>query len=87
MITLVFRIKINRRISELITKTPTTLSNKCIIQGVFLDYLKIAKVIPLFKKSHVTLPENYRPMSIIHVMKKIFEVRIENPLVDYLNSI
>ncbi len=41
--------------------------------GNFLYKLKIAKIIPLDKKDEETLFTNYRPMSLLPALSKIFE--------------
>lgn len=79
--------KIIKSINDIITEPLTVLFNMCVSHGVFPDILKIAKVIPLFKKGDASLPGNYRPISIIPILGKIFEVLIKNRLVEYLNAI
>jgi hypothetical protein len=50
-----------------------TLFNLCIEQGTYPDNLKIAKIIPLYKSgSHCSLT-NYRPISLLPLINKIFE--------------
>ncbi len=41
--------------------------------GIFPDKLKIAKVIPLFKKDDENLFTNYRPISLLPTITKVFE--------------
>ena len=44
-----------------------------IIQGVVPDDLKSARVIPIFKKNDKTSVGNYRPVSILSIVSKIYE--------------
>jgi len=41
-------------------------------QGIFPDALKVAKVVPIFKSDDKLL-SNYRPVSVLSVISKIFE--------------
>ena len=50
-----------------------TFFNSCILTGVFPDELKVAKVIPLFKSGNMNDMSNYRPVSILPTLSKIFE--------------
>ena len=51
--------------------------------GIFPDRLKIAKVIPIFKKDGKKLIKNYRPISVLPVISKIFEMALHEQLCDY----
>ena len=39
--------------------------NKSISEGIVPDLLKIAKIIPVYKKNDAFLPINYRPISLL----------------------
>ena len=54
--------------------------NEGISTARFLDILKNAEVKPVFKKKSRTDKENYRPVSILPVISKIFETLIFNQL-------
>ena len=53
---------------------------------IFPDSLKIAKIIPIYKKGEPTDLPNYRPMSLLPTMSKIFERIIHIQLQEYFNS-
>ena len=48
--------------------------NQSFVEGKFPDLLKIAKVCPVFKKGERNLRENYRPISLLSNLSKIFEL-------------
>ena len=67
--------------------TPITiLVNQSLATGIFPDKLKIAKVIPLFKKNDDEIMNNYRPISLLPVFSKIFEKVVQTQLYEYLKN-
>ena len=46
----------------------------------------MAKVTPLFKKGIKSDPNNYRPISVIPIISKVFERIVYNQLFHYLNK-
>ena len=54
--------------------------------GIFPDELKIAKVIPLFKKDDPKLLKNYRPISLLPTISKVIEKIIFTQLSTYFNE-
>ena len=54
--------------------------------GIFPNNLKIAKVLPLFKKGDQTLMENYRPISLLPCISKVFEKVVFQQLYDYFDK-
>lgn len=65
----------------------TNCINYCLEQGIFPTQLKIAKVKPIFKTGTRSDPNNYRPISVLPVISKIFEKVLYNRLDPYLDSI
>ena len=64
----------------------TYIINLSIKQGIFPDNLKIAKVIPIFKQGSRLLCDNYRPISVLPTLSKIFEKCIYYQLISYFSS-
>ena len=62
------------------------LINKSIESGEFPSQLKIAKVYPVFKGGDKSDPSNYRPISILPTISKIFEKHVIKHLMAYLNK-
>ena len=60
-------------IEPVIIKSLKLLINQVLYSGVFPDKLKIAKVIPIFKKDDPSLFENYRPISLLPTISKVIE--------------
>ena len=51
----------------------THIINMSLSTGIVPNDLKIAKVIPIFKKGEQDLVSNYRPISLLTCFSKIFE--------------
>ena len=62
------------------------LINLSLSQGIFPSELKIAKVIPLFKGGDATFFNNYRPISVLSILSKLFERVYYNRLIHFLNQ-
>ena len=56
-----------------VTYNLTKLFNVSIALNQFPDKLKIAKVIPIHTSDSKLIPGNYRPISFLPIMRKIFE--------------
>ena len=62
----------------------TYLCNLSLRQGIFPDILKIANVIPLYKKDNPMLFNYYRPVSLLCSLSKILERVMHNRVISYL---
>ncbi|CAF4883968.1 unnamed protein product [Pieris macdunnoughi] len=47
--------------------------NRCIDCGVFPDEMKLSKITPLFKAGSESDPSNFRPVSVLPALSKVFE--------------
>jgi hypothetical protein len=62
------------------------LFNLPIENSIVPNNFKTARVVPLYKKGSKTCCGNYRPVSILSVISKVFEKIVFNQLKDYLQS-
>ena len=75
-----------KRILEIITPPLTHIINQSLCTGIFPDRLKIAKVIPLFKKGDQHILDNYQPISLLPVISKVFEKIVSDQLYKYFTD-
>ena len=64
----------------------TLMINQSLVTGIFPAKLKLAKVIPLFKKEDETKVDNYRPVSLLPSISKLFEKVTFNQLYEYFQT-
>ena len=75
-----------KRILETVTLPLTHIINQSLCTGIFPDRLKIAKVVPLIKKGDQHILDNYRPISLLPVVSKVFEKVVFNQLYQYVTD-
>ena len=63
------------------------LFNKCLKESCFPDCWKVSSVVPVFKNfGERSTAKNYRPVSLLSVVSKLFEKLINNRIVDHLEK-
>lgn len=75
-----------KRSSAFITWPLTICINKTLSTGIYPDALKVARVLPIFKGRNTRMCDNYRPISILCGLDKIFEQVMQKRLQSFLEQ-
>ena len=78
--------KILKTLSPLLSSPLSQIINESFQSGIFPDKMKLAKVIPLFKKDCPLTASNYRPISLLSVFSKIIEKVMYERLYKFLEK-
>lgn len=78
--------KLLKVIKDEICKPLTIIVNQCFSTGIFPDALKVARVLPIYKKKENYLFDNYRPVSILPSISKVLEKLMHAQLYDHFTS-
>ena len=70
----------------IISDTLCHILNRSLTTGIFFDSWKTAKVFPIHKGSAKTDPNNYRPISVLPILTKMFEKIVFDQLYLYLTQ-
>ncbi len=73
--------------SSTIAPTLCNIINKMFVEHAFPDPAKKAEVVPIFKSSSQLLWSNFRPVSILTCLSKIFEIAMSNQMDPHLETI
>ncbi len=79
--------KVVKMCADELSVTITELINSAFANNLFPDDMKKAELCPLFKKKDDMMKTNYRPVSILSVFSKVFEVIIAEQLMDFFSNI
>ena len=79
-----------RRIKDISDLCSPVLANiwneEILLNKNFPENLKLADVTPIFKKKDKTFVENYRPVSVLPTVSKIFERIMQKQITDYIGK-
>ena len=77
--------KLLKFVKNVISEPLSIIINQMLKSGIFPDSLKISKIVPLYKKDDTNL-SNYRLISLLPSISKIFEKVILEQLSTYLDN-
>ena len=78
--------KLMKKLKTVLVNPITLIINQSLKNGIFPSKLKIANVNPIYKKDDETLFTNYRPISLLPVISKIFERIMYNQVFDFFTK-
>ena len=78
--------KFLKLLSPTCSKVLSSIFNSCLRAGIYPSCLKTANVIPVFKKESPLDPSNYRPISLLSNINKIFEKTLHSRLTSFLDK-
>ena len=78
--------KLLKMAASIVTPSLTAIFTKSIITGIYPTEWKMARVTPVFKKGEKSDLNNYRPISVITVVSRVFEKIVYDQLYQYLND-
>ena len=73
-------------IADLLAYPLSSLINECFSKSIFPDCLKLALVTPIHKKGDKSDPSNYRPISSLPILSKIFEMEMKSQMMKFLEE-
>ena len=71
---------------DFIAEPLSDLINRCLENSLFPTAEKFATIIPIYKADERTHLDNYRPISILPVLSKVFELVVQQQVYDYLEQ-
>ena len=75
-----------KKVAQSISKPLAEIINLSLSTGSVPEKMKIAKVIPIYKKDNAEIFSNYRPVSVLPCFSKILERLVFNRCINYINK-
>ena len=82
-----FSTKFIKEIKDCLLPSLKILINQSINTGKFPEILKIARIVPVHKKDDETIIANYRPISVLPAISKVFEKAMQLQLSEHFESL
>ena len=79
--------KLLKTFDNALAKPISYLINDSLKQGIFPEALKAAKVVPLYKSGAITDPSNYRPISLLNTISKVYEKVVVSQLETHFSTL
>ena len=79
-------VRVYKYVAKIISPIFSILINKSVFNSVFPESLKLPRVVPLFKGCERCKMENYRPISVLSIVSKIFERVVYKQLYGYFEN-
>ena len=79
-------VKFFKSIRHLISIPLCNIINASFQSGIFPNFLKSAKITPVYKKGNKKIPSNYRPISSLPFISKIYERAMTNRLISFFEK-
>ena len=79
-------VSIYKKITDIISPIISNLMNSSLSRGIFPNSLKLARVVPIHKSGSKKDVKNYRPISILPIMSKIFEKIVYKRVTNFFNK-
>ena len=78
--------KLLKNHKDIFSNLLTTLINKSFIEGTFPELLKLANLIPIYKKKEKIFCNNYRPISLLSNLNKIYEKAFHRRIYEFFEE-
>ena len=78
--------KIQLLIKSILSEPRSKIYNNSILTGQYVEKLKFAKTIPIFKKGSRILVSDYRPISLLSNLNKIMEQLVFNRVYEFFEK-
>ena len=75
-----------KNVAHIVSRPLADIFNLSLSTGSVPEQLKVAKVIPIYKKENVEIFSNYRPVSVLPCFSKILERLVFNRCMDYIDK-